>query len=37
MYDPNELMAETYIVGKDFKWTYILTHEDGFGPYFMKK
>ncbi len=28
---------EFYVVGKDFKWTYIVTHETdmGFGPYFM--
>ncbi len=29
---------EFYVVGKDFSWTYILTHETslGFGPYFMQ-
>lgn len=37
MYDIAGIGAETYIVDKDFKWTFILTHEDGFGPYFMKK
>ena len=29
--------VEVYVVGKDFQWTYIKTHEDGFGPYFMKR
>ena len=28
--------VEIYIVGKDFKWTYIKTHEGMCGPYFMK-
>ena len=28
--------VEVYVVGKDFKWTYIKTHEDMCGPYFMK-
>ena len=28
--------VEIYVVGKDFKWTYIKTHEnDMCGPYFM--
>lgn len=29
--------SEFYIVGKDFAWTYIVTHEIGMGlgPYFM--
>lgn len=29
---------ETYVVGRDFSWTYIVTHETvcGLGPYFMK-
>lgn len=29
-------IVEVYVVGKDFKWTYIKTHEDMCGPYFMK-
>lgn len=28
--------VEVYVVGKDFHWTYIKTHEDMCGPYFMK-
>ena len=28
--------VEIYVVGKDFKWTYIKTHEGMCGPYFMK-
>lgn len=28
--------VEVYVVGKDFEWTYIKTHEDVCGPYFMK-
>ncbi len=28
--------VEVYVVGKDFKWTYIKTHESMCGPYFMK-
>ena len=26
---------EIYVVGKNFKWTYIKTHEGMCGPYFM--
>ncbi len=26
---------EIYVVDKDFKWTYIKTHEEMCGPYFM--
>lgn len=29
--------VEVYVVGKNFEWTYIKTHEDGLGPYFMKR
>lgn len=29
--------AEVYVVDKDFKWTYIKTHENTCGPYFMKR
>ena len=29
--------AEVYVVDKDFKWTYIKTHENMCGPYFMKQ
>ena len=28
--------VEVYVVGKDFEWTYIKTHESICGPYFMK-
>ncbi len=28
--------VELYVVDKDFKWTYIKTHEDMCGPYFME-
>ena len=27
--------VEIYVVAKDFSWTYIKTHETGFGPYFL--
>ena len=27
---------EIYVMAKDFSWTYIKTHEDSCGPYFMK-
>lgn len=27
---------EIYVVGKDFKWTYIKTHEEHCGPYFVQ-
>lgn len=39
MYEANALddYIEIYVVGRDFKWTYIKTHEDMCGPYFMKK
>lgn len=31
--------AEVFIVGKNFAWTYVVTHETGcgLGPYFAKK
>ena len=29
--------AEVYVVGKNFEWTYIKTHESSCGPYFMKR
>ena len=28
--------VEVYVVGKDFDWTYIKTHEGACGPYFLK-
>ena len=31
-------LVEVYVVGKNFEWTYIKTHEgDSCGPYFFKK
>ncbi|SDN62550.1 DUF4275 family protein [Alkalicoccus daliensis] len=27
---------DVYIVSADFKWTYVITHETEFGPYFYK-
>ena len=35
---PDGDYAEFYVVGKDFAWTYIVTHETamGLGPYFMR-
>lgn len=30
--------SDIYIVAKDFSWTYVRTHEDGWcGPYFCKR
>ncbi len=29
--------TEVYVVGKNFEWTYIKTHEGMCGPYFMKR
>ena len=29
-------MVEVYVVAADFSWTYIKTHENSCGPYFMK-
>ena len=30
--------SDVYIVAKDFSWTYVRTHEEGWcGPYFCKK
>ncbi len=29
-------MDEVYVVASDFSWTYIKTHEECCGPYFMK-
>ncbi len=29
--------VEVYVVGKDFQWTYIKTHEGYCGPYFMMR
>jgi len=31
-----EEMIEVYVTAADFSWTYIKTHEDMCGPYFMK-
>ena len=32
-----EALTEVYVVAKDFRWTYIKTHEEDFcGPYFME-
>ena len=28
--------CELYVVGRDFEWTYIKTHEPACGPYFFK-
>ena len=35
---PDGNYVEFYVVGKDFAWTYIVTHETdmGLGPYLMK-
>ena len=35
---PDGMYAEFYVVGKDYSWTYIVTHETGMGigPYFME-
>jgi hypothetical protein len=35
--DALEKFVEVYVVGKDFQWTYIKTHEGDFGPYFMMR
>ena len=35
--DALDAFTEVYVVGKDFKWTYIKTHEGGFGPYFLER
>ena len=29
--------VEIYVVGKDFEWSYIKTHECSLGPYFIMK
>ncbi len=29
--------TEVYVVANDFSWTYIKTHEEMCGPYFMKR
>ena len=31
-----EKYNDTYIVAKDFSWTYVHTHEEMCGPYFLK-
>lgn len=38
LYTANALedFVEVYVVGQDFQWTYIKTHESTCGPYFMK-
>lgn len=28
--------VDVYIVSSNFKWTYVLTHEDDYGPYFSR-
>lgn len=32
----NKGTVDVYIVGSNFKWTYVLTHENNCGPYFSK-
>lgn len=34
--DAFDSYSEVYVVAKDFSWTYIKTHEEDCGPYFMK-
>ena len=34
--DSLDCFSEAYVVGKNFSWTYIKTHEKYCGPYFMK-
>lgn len=29
--------VDVYVVSADFKWTYVVTHETDFGPYFHNK
>jgi hypothetical protein len=29
-------ICDIYVVDKDFTWTYILTHEEDYGPYFYE-
>ncbi|CRK84738.1 DUF4275 family protein [Neobacillus massiliamazoniensis] len=29
-------MCDVYVVDKDFTWTYIVTHEEDYGPYFYE-
>ena len=39
-FNANDLMEESdvYVVDKDFNWTYVKTHEDGWlGPYFSRR
>lgn len=33
----DEAVTELYVVSKDYSWTYIKTHEELCGPYFMKR
>ena len=37
--ESDDSVGEIYIVGRNFEWTYVVTHETscGCGPYFMKK
>lgn len=30
-------LNEIYVVASDFSWTYMVTSQESFGPYFMKK
>ena len=32
-----EELNEIYVVANDFSWTYMITSQESFGPYFMKK
>ena len=34
--DALDKMDEVYVAAEDFSWTYIKTHEERCGPYFMK-
>lgn len=31
-----DAFVEIYVVGKEFRWTYIKTHEGNLGPYFLQ-
>ncbi len=37
--ESDENAQEIYVVGKNYEWTYVVTHETscGCGPYFMKR
>ena len=37
LFDEDGNYRDVYIVDKGFNWTYVIPHEDDYGPYFYRK